>query len=301
MVSFCRAHSQTAPQVAGLAAYYRSMESPWMADLGELGEVGENGRTALTPGRVKKLIRKFHRRFNVMPENGDAVAANDASKKRPSGGPSCLRDYAVNGQRTTWSRNNCPDIHLVLDNQADDGETVAPCETPSRRSYLPGHAKRQQDGGGGSCPLLLPVDGSLASGGGGGSPPPYPPEAHRRRHLILALQELSIANPMGLRDWDRSWLVFSKEPDRQFNLCGDHAVHNDETSTPWAMAGYLSSISLDTVEGLPCSEEDGLEGSVGRISCPGISDIRCESLDEIAPCGVRNSPTIKAGMYCSWG
>ncbi|KAK2049948.1 hypothetical protein LZ31DRAFT_590251 [Colletotrichum somersetense] len=131
-----------------------------LAELDEVGEVGEDGRTALTAGRVKKPTRKFNRRFNAIPENGEVKAANDASKKQPvicngqySDGPSCLRDYAVNGQRTTWSRNNCPDTNPVLDNQAEDGETVAPCGNPSRRYHLPGHAKRQQDGGG-TCPLL---------------------------------------------------------------------------------------------------------------------------------------------------
>jgi hypothetical protein len=125
-----------APRVAGLAAYYRSVPSPWQQQLA-------------SPARVKKLIRKFHRRFNVnLPRD---PKANDPTKKRPiiwNGqykDRSCLRDYTVDGARTEWSRKNCPDIDLDLDNQADDGETVALCRSSSSR------ARRQV---GGSCPLL---------------------------------------------------------------------------------------------------------------------------------------------------
>lgn len=136
-----------APQVAGLAAYYRSVSSPWKQQL-------------TSPAHVKKLIRKFHRRFNVNPpkEHG----ANDRKKQRPiiwNGqykDRSCLKDYAVNVVRTDWSKKNCPDIELDLNNQSDNGETVRPCTGPSPRA-------RQADGG--SCPLLPDAPSSGGDGG----------------------------------------------------------------------------------------------------------------------------------------
>ncbi|KAK1579619.1 uncharacterized protein LY79DRAFT_582430 [Colletotrichum navitas] len=105
---------------------------------------------------------------------------------------------------------------------------------------------------------------------------------------------------MGPWTWSRSWLVFSKDPDSQFNLCNDRAVYNENTNTPSVTVGYPPSMSFDVVDGLGCSYE-GSGDSVGSLSCTGISNVRCKSLDEFVPRGILNNPTIKARVYCLWG
>ncbi|KFX87604.1 hypothetical protein V490_08138, partial [Pseudogymnoascus sp. VKM F-3557] len=136
--------SFSAPQVAGLAAYYRSLPSPWEAQL-------------TSPARVKKLIRLFHRRFQVSRE-----PVPDAEKKPviwngQVGQKSCLSDYNTRG---TWDTEHvCPEINVNLDNQPDNGQTVEPCG--ATRSGL---AARQDSGG--SCPLF-PDDGGDGTDSGG--------------------------------------------------------------------------------------------------------------------------------------
>ena len=159
-----------APQVAGLAAYYRSVSSPWKQQL-------------TSPAHVKKLIRKFHRRFNVnLPkEHG----ANDRKKQRPiiwNGqykDRSCLKDYAVNVVRTDRSKKNCPDIELDLNNQPDSGETVRPCTGSSPRA-------RQADCG--SCPLLPDAPGSGGDGGEATRCPSPPDPRHPNMRVRLRLR-----------------------------------------------------------------------------------------------------------------
>ncbi|OBT61060.1 hypothetical protein VE03_09163 [Pseudogymnoascus sp. 23342-1-I1] len=138
--------SFSAPQVAGLAAYYRSLPSPWKTQL-------------TSPARVKKLIRLFHRRFQVRQQVPD-------EEKKPViwngqvGDHSCLSDYST---RSTWDTERvCPEIDPTLDNQPDNGQTVEPCGVTTSGSGL--LAARQDSGG--SCPLF-PDDGSDGGDGGG--------------------------------------------------------------------------------------------------------------------------------------
>lgn len=140
-----------APQVAGLAAYLRGLNSPWQAQLQK------------DPANVKKLIRILHRRFAVL--NYWAHVASPADRKPviwngEVGAKSCVADYA---DRATWDVGKvCPTIDADLDKVSlAPGQTVGQCGAgvggnPAR--------KRQSGGDGGSCPLI-PGDGGAGSGG----------------------------------------------------------------------------------------------------------------------------------------
>lgn len=65
------------------------------------------------------------------------------------------------------------------------------------------------------------------------------------------------------------------------------------------MEPYPPSMSFNAVEGLRCSYE-GSSGSLGRLSCEGISGIECVSESFLFECFFGN-PTIRARVRCFWG
>ncbi|KAK1974041.1 pectate lyase superfamily protein-domain-containing protein [Colletotrichum cereale] len=149
--------SFAAPQVAGLAAYYRSLPSPWQTQL-------------TAPSRVNKLVRLFHRRFAVNRQrNPGAIDPNQPALRKPViwngqvGQNSCLRDY---DDRNAWGGGNvCPQIDQNLDNEASNGQTVEPCGAGNGGNpRLPLMARQN---GGGSCPLVPGGPGNGDNGGGG--------------------------------------------------------------------------------------------------------------------------------------
>ncbi|KAK1963446.1 pectin lyase-like protein, partial [Colletotrichum sublineola] len=146
--------SYAAPQVAGLAAYLRSLPTKWQTQLEE-------------PRNVKKMIRLLHRRFAVKnPQYGWPL---DRSRLKPIiwngqvGDKNCLIDYDT---KSEWDTDNaCPDINADLDQEQSDGEPTDDCTSPNPREQSPGLAiERRQNGG--SCPIV-PGAGNGGSGGGG--------------------------------------------------------------------------------------------------------------------------------------
>ncbi|OIW23586.1 pectin lyase-like protein, partial [Coniochaeta ligniaria NRRL 30616] len=146
--------SYAAPQVAGLAAYLRSLSSPWQTQLQD-------------PANVKKLIRLLHRRFIVLRYK--AGVASPADRKPvvwngEVGAKSCVADYA---DRANWDVGKvCPTIDDDLDKVSLDpppGQTVGSCAAGVGGNPV---RKKRQDGAGGgaggSCPL------NLGGGGDGG-------------------------------------------------------------------------------------------------------------------------------------
>ncbi|KAM0254537.1 hypothetical protein ACHAQJ_006697 [Trichoderma viride] len=133
--------SYAAPQVAALAAYFRSLPSPWQEKLRE-------------PSNVKKMIQIFHRRFLI---EGVSVALET---RRPViwngqvGEKSCITDFLT---KEDWDKDKvCPDIDIDFDKVPDGlGEPVSPCKSD-------GSATKRQDGGGGYCPILPGDDGALS-------------------------------------------------------------------------------------------------------------------------------------------
>nr|CDP24152.1 Putative Glycoside Hydrolase Family 55 [Podospora anserina S mat+] len=130
--------SAAAPQVAGLAAYWRSLPSKWQTQLEE-------------PANVKKLIRLFHRRygfwnaqraknFPILAQSKPVIWNGQVKDKN------CLVDYDT---RQTWDTTKaCPDIPDRLSTLPENpGESVN-CNNPAP----PPNSKRQA-GSGGSCPF----------------------------------------------------------------------------------------------------------------------------------------------------
>ncbi|KAM5385383.1 hypothetical protein ACJZ2D_001024 [Fusarium nematophilum] len=114
--------SFAAPQVAALAAYYRSIPSPWKTQLG-------------SPANVRKLIMLFQR--EIINERGNP-GWHDIIWNGQVGAKSCLRDYATKG---TWDTDNaCPTIRDNLEEVP-----VNPCRTDGTKR------KRQDEGD--SCPV----------------------------------------------------------------------------------------------------------------------------------------------------
>ncbi|OAT07954.1 hypothetical protein BDBG_16924 [Blastomyces gilchristii SLH14081] len=98
--------------VSGLVGYYRSLPSPWEAQL-------------QSPANVKKMIKIFHRRFAVQGEPVNFAMMKPTIWNAQVGARSCLSDYHEIPQ---WDVNRvCPQIELDLENDFNEGETVEPC------------------------------------------------------------------------------------------------------------------------------------------------------------------------------
>ncbi|KDN67309.1 putative 1,3-beta glucanase [Colletotrichum sublineola] len=142
-----RGTSFAAPQVAALAAYLRSLPSPWKTQLQE-------------PRHVKKMIRLLHRRFTLRYPS----SVPNPSLRKPIiwngqvGDKNCLVDYDT---RSQWDTDNaCPEIDKDLDKEMGQGETVEPCGAGIGENS---RIAARQDGG--FCPVL-PGNGGWGDGGG---------------------------------------------------------------------------------------------------------------------------------------
>ncbi|PGG96344.1 hypothetical protein GX51_07874 [Blastomyces parvus] len=130
--------SYAAPFVSGLVGYFRSLPSPWTAQL-------------LNPASVKKMIKIFHRRFVVLGESIEDMKMKPVIWNGQFGDYSCLADYDTIEK---WDpEKHCPRINRRLAEEPNEGETVAPC------SFDPGlfdNPQEQLDGT--YCPRLPRTD-----------------------------------------------------------------------------------------------------------------------------------------------
>lgn len=103
-----------APMVAGLAAYLRSLNSPWKAQLEK-------------PTNVKKMIRIMHRHILSNDESGATIPGNvPIIWNGQVGDKSCLSDYDTRAQ---WDDTNlCPEINKNLDDVSED--EIEPITSP---------------------------------------------------------------------------------------------------------------------------------------------------------------------------
>lgn len=135
--------SVAAPQVAALAAYWRSLDTKWKTQLED-------------PANVKKLIQLFHRRYGFFnPQNGKSYQISARSKPVIWNGQvkdkNCLIHYDT---RDTWDATTkaCPEIPDDLSTLSDNpGEPVDCNNTPANPPASSKH--KRQSNSGGSCPL----------------------------------------------------------------------------------------------------------------------------------------------------
>ncbi|KAK2022008.1 hypothetical protein LX32DRAFT_698991 [Colletotrichum zoysiae] len=246
------------------------------------------------------LAKKWRRRWPhcVLPING--IAWNAKPGEVGGNGRTALTVGHVNKSIRKFNR--------LFNAIPENGDVAAANDTSKRRPVIwngqysggPLVPPGGSPGGGGEAHAVSFTSGSTpsshqAAAAGGGSSPPSPPEAHRKAPSHLRTARAGHREPDGAPGLGP--LVARRTASS--TCAATVPCNNEETNTPSAMAGYPPSMSSDAVEGSPCSYEEGFEASAGRPSCPGVSSVPCESLDELVPCGILNNPTIKARVYCS--
>ncbi|PGH19017.1 hypothetical protein AJ79_00051 [Helicocarpus griseus UAMH5409] len=266
--------SFSAPQVAGLAAYMRSLPSPWKDQL-------------TSPANMKKMVKLFHRRFTVTKVRQD-VDISDPGLRKPIiwngqvGENSCLSNYdTVND----WDTDNvCPDINKDLAAETGEGETVRDCDggtggNSARRALTP----RQVDGG--SCPHPWRRPGRSYY-----FPSPVPePRHHLHAHLALLVVATSAQGvPPDYRD--------PKDPNAG-NPVPTTMVEPPPTTTGPNNPEPTCDDKCKLDAGNPCNcNENGCDenspGCCGNGSCPmcDCNENGCSS----------DSPACCANGTCQW-
>ncbi|EGC48290.1 LysM domain-containing protein [Histoplasma capsulatum var. duboisii H88] len=121
----------TTALVSSLIGYYKSIQSPWKDQLRD-------------PANVKKMIKIFHRRIEVDGKQFEWTGAKPIIWNGQMSTRSCLADYDTIDEWDLSKR--CPRIKANLAEEANEGETLEPCQPGT------GNPLKQLDGS--YCPRM---------------------------------------------------------------------------------------------------------------------------------------------------
>lgn len=103
-------------------------------------------------------------------------------------------------------------------------------------------------------------------------------------------------------DWSREWRVFSSPVSRVVDMCHDHPIFAQSTTSASGLSpGFPPSLGPFNAQGFDCTYQ-GTVDKEGLLVCTGVQHMTCERVpgEFSEGCTIFNNPVLIGVMICRW-
>ncbi|KAI0400578.1 hypothetical protein F4802DRAFT_601860 [Xylaria palmicola] len=231
--------------------------------------------------------------FTDGPRCGGDLCTGFYCTPNPTGVPPDYRD-----PKDPNANNPVPTTTIEPPPGPTSGPTSVPTPTPTcddKCKLDKGNACNCDGGGGGGGGGGGTGQPPGGGGGGGGG------DDLGHGFIVIALDELYTSTEIG-GDFARWWDVFAAPPDGQIDLCFDHAVKSEVTTTgSGASPGFPFTIGPFEAQGYTCTYEGEVD-KLGGLKCDGVQRTECQSIEPaiVDECPPFFNPVLYGVVLCQF-